>query len=119
MANLIAGGDPRIGLPPKDVMMQRNLDEVKDWLSPQFEHGAMEVALVGDLDIDAAIDAASKTIGALPVRGPRPDLSALEKISFPALAFVKRYNIASQIPKTQLALFWPTDDGIDIKRRRR
>ena len=119
VANLIAGGDPRIGLPPKDVMMQRNLDEVRDWLKPQFEHGALEVAIVGDLDIDATIDAASKTIGALPVRGPRPDLTDLEKITFPAIPFVKRYTISSAIPKTQLALFWPTDDGLDIKRRRR
>ena len=119
VANILASGDPRIGLPDKDSMMKRNLDEVKAWLTPQFAHGALEVALVGDLDVDAAIAAASKTIGALPARDPRPDLAALEKVAFPAKPFVKQYPIDSQIQKSELALYWPTDDGLDIKRRRR
>lgn len=119
VANIIAGGDPRIGLPPREVMMQRNLDEVKAWLAPQFASAPLEVALVGDLNVDAAIDAAAKTIGALPTRGPRPDLATLEKITFPPNPFVKDYTILTEIPKTQLALFWPTNDGIDIHRRRR
>ena len=119
VANLLAGGDPRIGMPGKEVMMGRNLDEVKAWLAPQLSHGPVEIALVGDLDVDAAIDAVAKTIGALPARDSRPDLSALEKISFPTQPFVKQYAIASELPKTELALFWPTNDGIDIRRRRR
>lgn len=119
VANMIASGDPRIGMAPREVMMQRNLDEVKAWLTPQFATAPLEVALVGDLDVDAAIAAAAKTIGALPARGPRQDLAALEKIKFPPNPFVKDYTIVSEIPKSQLALFWPTNDGIDIRRRRR
>jgi zinc protease len=119
IANLIASGDPRIGMPQKEVMMGRNLDEVKDWLAPQLARGPLEVALVGDLDVNAAIDAAARTIGALPARDPRPDLGALEKITFPSTPFVKQYALISESPKTQLALYWPTNDGMDIHRRRR
>lgn len=119
VANFIAGGDPRIGMPPKEIMMQRNLDEVKAWLTPQFAHGTLEVAIVGDLDVNATIDAAAKTIGALPNRGKMPDLAALENISFPMAPFVKQYTIDSEIPKSQLALFWASNDGLEIKRRRR
>ena len=119
VANLIASGDPRIGMPGREVMMQRTMDEAKAWLAPQLAHGPIEVALVGDLDVNAAIDAAAKTVGALPARDPEPDLSALEKIAFPQPPFVKKYTIVTVIPKTQLAIFWPTNDGLEIHRRRR
>jgi zinc protease len=119
VANLLASGDPRIGLPPKDVMMSRTLDEEKAWLTPQLANGPLEVAVVGDLDVEATIAAAAKTIGALPAREARADLGDLEKVSFPAKPFVKQYIIDSQIPKCELALYWPTTDGFDIQRRRR
>ncbi len=32
---------------------------------------------------------------------------------------MKQYAIDTQIPKCELALFWPTTDGLDIQRRRR
>ena len=73
--------------------MARNLDEVKAWLTPQLMHGPLEVALVGDFDVDAAIAAAAKTIGALPPREPKPALAELKKVKFPADPFTKNYVI--------------------------
>ena len=106
-------------MPAKKVMMSRNLDEIKAWLSPQFAKGALEVALVGDLDIETAIAAAAQTVGALPPRGQKPELAHLKKVSFPAQPFAKDYTITSAIPKGALYLFWPTTDGLDVQRRRR
>ncbi|MDQ2659072.1 MAG: insulinase family protein [Verrucomicrobiota bacterium] len=119
VANLLADGDPRFGMPPKEVMLARNLEEVKAWLTPQLAHGSLEVALVGDLDIDAVIAAAAKTIGALPARAAKPDLTDLKKISFPAKPFAKDYAIESEIPKGSLLLYWPTNDALDVHRSRR
>jgi zinc protease len=119
VANLIAGGDPRFGMPPKEVMMARTLAEAKAWLAPQLARGPIEISLVGDLDVDAAIDAVAKTLGALPAREPKPDLSALKKLSFPAEPFTKSYTIASEIPKGNVIVYWPTTDGSDVKRARR
>ncbi|MDQ6764848.1 MAG: insulinase family protein [Verrucomicrobiota bacterium] len=119
VANLLANGDPRFGMPSKEVMLTRNLDEVKDWLTPQLGHGALEVSLVGDFDVEAAIAAAAQTIGALPQREPKPDLRELKKVSFPAEPFAKEYTIDSAIPKGSLLLYWPTDDALDIRRNRR
>ncbi|MDB6152590.1 MAG: peptidase domain protein [Chthoniobacteraceae bacterium] len=119
VANLLAGGDPRFGLPAKEVMMARNLDEVKAWLAPQLSKGAIEVGIIGDLDIDATIAAAAQTLGALPPRDPRPALDELKKITFPAQPFAKDYLIPTEIPKGALSLFWPTTDSMDVKRGRR
>ncbi|MBA2432191.1 MAG: insulinase family protein, partial [Chthoniobacterales bacterium] len=78
IANLLASGDHRFGMPPQHEMMARNLDEVKAWLTPQFADGALEVAVVGDLDLDATIAAAAETVGALPPRAPKPELPELK-----------------------------------------
>ncbi len=119
VANLLAGGDPRFGMPSKEVMLARNLDEVKTWLSPHFEKGALEVALVGDLDIETAIAASAQTVGALPSREQKPELADLKKVTFPAQPFAKNYTIASEIPKGALNLYWPTTDGLDVSRESR
>lgn len=119
IANLLANGDPRFGMPEQEVIMARTIDEVKNWLTAQLAQGALEVAIVGDLDIEAAIDAASRTIGALPRREPKPALEELKKVTFPAQPFAKNYVIDSEIPKGGVYLFWPTDDLLDVQRGRR
>jgi zinc protease len=119
LANLLADGDPRFGLPAQEIMMARSLAEVKAWLTPELAHGALEVAVVGDLDIEAAIAAVAKTIGALPPRQPKPALSELKKVHFPEQPFSKSYVIDSEIPKASVLLYWPTDDALDVRRNRR
>lgn len=119
IANLLANGDHRFGLPQHDVMMTRNLEEVKAWLNPQLAHGGLEVAIVGDLDMEATIEAATRTIGALPRREPKPALEELKKVTFPAQPFTNNYVIDSEIPKGIVHLYWPTEDGLDARRGRR
>lgn len=119
VANLIAGGDPRFGVPAKEVMLSRTLDEVKAWLAPQFAQGAIELAVVGDLDVDATIAAVAKTLGALPPRAPKPALAELKKVAFPAQPFTRDYTIQSELPKGAVTLYWPTTDASDVRRTRR
>lgn len=119
VANLLASGDPRFGMPPKEVMMARNLDEVKAWLTPQLKNGALEMGIVGDFDVDAAIAAAAQTVGALPERQEKPTLVELKQLKFPEPPFSKDYVIESEIPKGSLQLYWPSDDGIEARRNRR
>lgn len=119
VANLLASGDARFGMPTKEVMLARNFDELKAWLSPQLERGALEVAVAGDLDVEATIAAAAKTIGALPVRELKPELPHLKKVKFPEKPFAKDYTITSEIPKGLLQLYWPSNDGLEASRQRR
>ena len=119
VASLLASGDPRFGMPAQEVMMSRTLAEAKAWIDPQLAHGALEVAIVGDLDLEAAIAAVAQTLGALPPREARPALDALKRVSFPAEPFTKSYTIASEIPKGHVVVYWPTTDGLDVKRARR
>ncbi len=119
VANLLADGDPRFGLPPKEQFMARNLGEVRAWLTPQLMHGGVELALVGDLDVDAAIAAVARTLGALPPRAARATQPELLGVHFPVRPFAREFTIASEIPKGLVALYWPTTDGLQASRARR
>jgi zinc protease len=119
VANLIRGGDPRFGVPPKEIMQARNLAEVRTWLAPHFSKGAIELAIVGDLDVEATIAAVAATLGTLPPREVKPALAELKKVSFPTTPFTKNYTIPTEIPKGNVHLYWPTTDSMDIKVDRR
>jgi zinc protease len=116
---LVASGDPRHGMPPKDVMLARNLDEVRAWLAPELARGAIELAVVGDLDVDATIAAVAQTLGGLPAREGVAIPEALRKLAFPAQPFAKEYRVDTEIPRGLVRTYWPTTDGIDVQRSRR
>jgi len=115
---LLASGDPRFGLPPKNALLARTLDEERAWLAPQLAQGAIEIALAGDLDVDSTIAAVAKTFGALPPRSPKPTLEAERKVVFPA-AFAREFAVPTEIPKGVVALYWPTTDARDVRLVRR
>ena len=119
VSRLLASGDPRFGLPPEPEMLKRNLDEVKAWVRPELEHGYLEIAIVGDLDVDATIDAVAQTLGALPRREARATLDELRKVKYPETAFARSFSIPSEIPKGVVAVYWPTTDALEISRTRR
>ncbi len=117
--HLLASGDPRFGLPPREALMSRTMDELKAWLTPQLAKGAIEIAVVGDLDPDATIAAIAKTFGALPKREPKPALTEERRVSYPAQGMEKEFRVETKIPKAVVALYWPTDDASKIHPTRR
>lgn len=119
IAQLLAGGDPRFGLPPKDVLLSRNLDELKAWLSAEFARAPIEIAIVGDFEPDAVVSAVAQTFGALPARDTKPAYDAARKLTRPAEPLAKQYTITSEIPKALVRLYWPATDGRDVKLTRR
>ncbi len=116
---ILASGDPRFGLPSRDELMARNLDEVKAWLAPQLATGALEVSVIGDLNVDTVIDVAARTVGTLPRRDPKPELDDLRKVSYPSKPFTEDYAVDTEIPKGVVAVYWKTADGSDVHRTRR
>jgi len=119
IASLLASGDPRFGTPSKEIMMSRTLAEVRSWLSPHLTRGAIEIALVGELDEEAAIAAVARTLGALPTREARPALTELRSVQFPKQPFSRDFAIETQIPKGLAVFYWPTQDGLDARVARR
>jgi zinc protease len=116
---LLANGDSRFGLPSEDVLNARSLAESRAWIAPLLQSDPIEIGLVGDLDVDAAIEAVAQTFGALPPRKAPRDYPERRQVSFPERTFEKEYRVPTEIPKAQVALYWPTDDGMDVQVDRR
>lgn len=116
---LLASGDPRFGLPPVEDQLAVTPEDVRAWLEPAFTHGALEVAIVGDIDIEATIALAARTIGALPERREKPPFTEARQVRFPSPPPHEEFTVETEIAKALVTVFWPTTDSRDIHRTRR
>ncbi|MCS7267311.1 MAG: insulinase family protein [Geminicoccaceae bacterium] len=66
VARLVNGGDPRFGLPDRAAAEARTPEEVRAWLRAELAAEPLEVAIVGDVDPERAIDAVARTLALLP-----------------------------------------------------
>ncbi len=118
---LLHGGDPRFGMAPIERVLAANVDEVRNWVSPQLQSGQIEISVVGDVDKDTIIAQIARTFGALPKRDlghkSYPDMLS---VSFPkwqkdpvTLVHEGDANRAS------LQVYWKAPDANDPTRERR
>lgn len=114
----LAGGDNRFGTPALEDLRQRTVDQMKEWMGQQLRKGPMELAIVGDFDVDRAIELAGQYMGSLPRReGEHPDLP-VSGPEFPSGHKLK-LSIRTQTPKALVVVAYPTEDFWDIQRTRR
>ncbi len=116
---LLADNDARFGIPPQEILTARSLADARAWLTPQLKTGAIELALVGELDVDQTLAAVAQTLGALPSRETKPNLDAARQARFPKEILDRTFRVDTEIPKGTVALYWPTCDASDIQRTRR
>lgn len=115
----LASGDPRFGLPSETDLTARTIDEAKAWLAPEFAHGPLEIAIVGDIDPAATLDLVAKTFGALPARVAKPAYKAQRRVSLPATPLKQNYTVPTEIQKGIVQLYWPATDNRDVRLARR
>ena len=114
----LAGGDNRFGAPVLEHLRKRTLDQIKLWMGRQLNHSPLELAVVGDFDIDSVIELASRYMGALPKRDGAQTVLPVSGPKFPqggALSLA----VQTQTPKALVVVAYPTEDFWDIRRTRR
>lgn len=112
----LANYDPRVSLPPVDLMTALTLDDIKNWLEPEIRSAPMEIAIVGDFDLEHIQQLSVKYFGTLPVKQQwQPKKVSL---TFPNGKEL-RVEIESSIDKSLLVTAWPTDDFWNIQQTRR
>jgi len=116
VANLLAGGDSRFGLPPREEMSKRTLAEVRSWLEPQLMRGAVELSVVGDVDVETVIAAVARTLGNLPPRAAQRARPELWSLMFPPHPFDIEYAVESSAADGRVNVYWPTSDGLEGRR---
>lgn len=113
---IIHNGDPRFSFPAKEQLQARTMADLKAWLTEPLQKSYLEVAIVGDFDLETAVKAATATFGALPARqAERPNLDEARKVQR-TTETDKTLTFESKIPKGIVAVYWPTTDRrSDIK----
>ena len=68
MSSIMTDDDPRFTLPPLKALQGADFEMLKTVLGDALKQNRLEIALVGDLDEEAAIAAVARSFGALPTR---------------------------------------------------
>lgn len=107
--------DVRFSVPDPTVLRSIDPAEVRAWVKPQLMAAPIEVGLVGDFDVETALQFAAATLGALPAREPvpPPPPTALRRDGGEA-----RFRIDSGESKAGVLVAWPVT-GLETARRRR
>ncbi|NOX33179.1 MAG: insulinase family protein, partial [Deltaproteobacteria bacterium] len=115
----LAGNDVRFGLPLPRTINRYTLNDIKNWLGPNFKNSPLEISVVGDFDLENMISLASKYIETFKKRKKFPDtLINTGKINFPK---GKRLELMldTKINKGVVHVAFPTDDFWNIMQTRR
>jgi zinc protease len=112
---IIADGDPRFSLGVVEDYRKLNFAQLKETVTDRFQHGAIEIGIVGDIDEEATIAMVGRTFGALPPREPdfRPYADRRDR---PFTKDRKRHVLRHNGAKDQalVTYIWPTRDGEDL-----
>lgn len=112
---ILANNDPRSMTPPLGKLLTLDWSQLKSAIADSFDHGAIEVGVVGDIDEQAAIDAIAATFGALPERraafDPRTDARVREYATDRSERTLIHKGPADQ---AELRVYWPARDDSDL-----
>jgi len=119
VATFLHGGDQRFGYPPRAELAALTTADAKAWLAPSLASGYCEITVVGDFDVETALNDLAVTFGNLPPReAAKPAYTEERRVKFPD-PIDKTFTIATEIPKGMVVVQWPTESIYDIQRTRR
>lgn len=118
LASYLHNGDERWAFPTSAEVQSASIDALKQLVQPALASGPIEITIVGDTSVDAAIELVARTFGALPDRSSAPKLKAAKsEVVFPAASkspvVLEHQGGADQ---GLAAVAWPTTDAFaDLK----
>ncbi len=113
---ILANGDTRFGIGPKEELAARNISDMREILSAISSTAPIEIAIVGDVDEQAAIDAVAKSFAALPKRaGKEADNAKARMVTFPKSTAPLTLTHKGAVDQGMVLAYWPTTDDSDQK----
>jgi zinc protease len=121
LGGLLHSEDPRWMFPTEASLQAATPDAPKSVLGPSLSGGPIEIAIVGDIDPDKAIDLVSKTFGALPARPPAWKSDGADKpVHFPSPTSTPVTRADTGRPdQAEAIVAWPTTDFFANMKRSR
>lgn len=120
-SGLLRSGDARWTVPTLEQIAAWSIDDLRTLVSTDLSQGPIEVIIVGDVTVDAAIEAVAATVGSLPARGPAPTPSAAARTStFPeGVAQPVELKHGGRPDQALGFVAWPTGDNFSDPREAR
>ena len=119
---LIRSGDARFGYPEEEDLVNIEMESLKTWLEPDLSTKAIEIGVVGDVDVDKVIQEVARTFGALPkVDADIPSIEGKDvTLKFPTGSQRPiKLSHAGEAGTALLRTYWPAPDGRDVTISRR
>ena len=109
--SVLANGDMRFGLPPREALLARTFAEAKAAYAPIAASAPIDIGIVGDIDEAAAITAVAQSFGALPARSTAaPDYAAARAVRFRTDHTPVTLTHDGATNQAMVISSWPTDD---------
>lgn len=113
----LSDGDPRFTLQPREAYLAQDFAQLRRVIEDRLVRGAIEVAIVGDVDEHAAIAAVGATLGALGKREARfRERAAARERAFTIDRSARVLSHGGESDQALLRLTWPTTDDADHRR---
>jgi zinc protease len=112
------GGDVRLVPLTEEIVNRQQRDSAQAWFRRIASHSAIEVAVVGDIQLDDCIGLIAKYIGSLPKReGTFAELNSLRTLKRDAGPFVKTVHFKGITPKALVMAGYVGCNELDPDRR--
>jgi zinc protease len=115
LGKIVADGDPRFTLQPKADYLSLDFQQLKQTIGDRLDHGALELALVGDFDPEKVIPLVARTLGALPPR--EKDFRAYtdnRTRPFTADRSLRVVRHSGAADQAMVRMSWPTEDDTNF-----
>ena len=114
IGDILSDGDPRFSLQGEEAYSSLTFEQLRADIGDRLANGAIEIAIVGDFDEQAAIDAVAATFGALAQRETdfQPREEARER-TFTADRQSRTITHSGEPDQALIRIVWPTTDDSD------
>lgn len=115
IGGILSDNDPRFTLQPETAYAERSFEQLAADVGDRLANGAIELALVGDLDEDSVIATVAATLGALPPR--EAEFNAREEARQRKFTDQRGTRVLTHTGEADQALIrivWPTTDDSDL-----
>jgi len=115
LGGILSDNDPRFTLQPEDAYLSLSFEKLHKAIGDRLDHGALELALVGDFDEQQAIDLVARTLGTLPAREKdfRPYTENRQR-AFTADRSQHVLRHDGKADQATVQMIWPTTDDKDF-----
>ena len=114
IGRILASGDTRFGFGSEEDLSARTYAEMAPYFERAAREGAIEIAIVGDVAEDAAIEAVAKTFGALPERRAETlPFNEARKVVFSDSRAPIELTHAGLAKQAMAMTYWQAGDGFD------